>query len=204
MSFTSPDKAKLFLRSWLMGKSYYSALDAMAECFNRHNGLRKDGVTPEWFHQVSIALYLITLADLEGILEDLLVTVFLHDMVEDTDISLDEIDKRWGPLVRGAVFLLSKKGIKSRGVLTSERYYEEMSDNVLAALVKGADRINNIQTMQGVFTKEKQIAYMKEAEDNLLPMLKEARNKFPSKMLAFENLKHMLLMQMKLIQGDVT
>ena len=58
------DKVYVALRYWLHGKSYYKALNAMSFATLYHTGVRKDNITPEFHHQISIASYLRTLPNL--------------------------------------------------------------------------------------------------------------------------------------------
>lgn len=207
MSFTSSEKAKTVLRSYLQGKEMFSALEAMEICLKYHNGMRKDGVTPEWHHQFSIVLYLTTLdSTLDSsrrdsyVSEEVYITAFLHDIVEDKNYPLETVNEKFGSRVRDAVELISKTGTFANEInKTNIDYYAAMSNNVIASLVKGADRMHNFQSMTGVFSEEKQEAYILEAETLLLPMLKEARNKFPRYRPAFENIKYVLSMQMMLV-----
>lgn len=210
MSFTNPDKAKLYVRSYLEGRKFFKALLAMQICLAKHNGFRKDGATPEWFHQVSIVMYLITLEDTlvrytgEDQVELFYIVAFLHDVVEDNDYPIESVEVSFGKDVADAVALISKKGIYANNFKKSTAdYYAAMANNCLASIVKGCDRVHNLQTMTGVFTFEKQAAYMAECEDFILPMLKVARNIFPEVKAAYENIKHMMRMQIMLISEVV-
>jgi len=57
------EKMKIALRAFLQGRKYYNALRAMDFAEKRHTGIRKDGA-PEFSHQVTQALYAITMVDL--------------------------------------------------------------------------------------------------------------------------------------------
>jgi hypothetical protein len=61
--------------------------------------------------------------------------------------------------------------------------------------------MHNLQTMVGVFTFEKQKTYIVEVRVLFLPMLKAARRNFPQQVLAYENIKHVLLSQIELIEA---
>ena len=191
------EKMRVAMRYWLHGKGYTSAVKAMEFAANYHTGFRKDGIMPEFHHQVSIASYIRTLPELiypEGVLS----TTFLHDVVEDYDVALQVIENEFGKSVRKAVALLSKKigGYESK----SEEYYMAMRDNPIASIVKGADRMHNFQTMPEVFNPDKQRRYIEECKDFILPMLKAARKNFPEQEPAYENIKHVLLSQIGLIE----
>lgn len=68
-------------------------------------------------------------------------------------------------------------------------------------MVKGADRIHNQQSMVGVFTLDKQSAYISETKDLVLPMLKRARKRFTTQEAVYENEKLLLMNQNSLINN---
>ena len=196
MTTTNFSKLKLATRYWLYGRKYHLAVTAMEFAHKYHSGLRKDKTTPEFHHQLSIASYIRTLPDLE-FPEETLAVAFLHDVVEDYDISLAEIERRFNKNISYSVGLLSKK-INGYEIKTEEYYFGMIGDPI-ASIVKGSDRIHNFQTMSGVFGDSKQKKYIKECVDYILPMLKKARRKFPQQEPAYENIKHVLLSQIGLI-----
>jgi len=187
-------------RAWMLGKEYYKAVEALEYAAKYHNGIRKDGVTPEFHHQVSIGHYVRTLPNLRS-QELALITSILHDIVEDYDVPIEVLSERFGKDVSDAVLLLSKK-YKGKKKDISD-YYKSMNNNPIASVVKGADRIHNFQTMAAVFTCKKQLAYIEECEAYILPMLKEARNNFPDQELAYENIKHALKGQIELLRLSI-
>jgi (p)ppGpp synthase/HD superfamily hydrolase len=192
------EKYHISLRYWMLGKNYHRAVLAMEFASQYHIGTRKDGYTPEFHHQISIAHYLRTLPDLRN-QEDVLAAAFLHDTVEDYDVSLTDIESRFGADVARSVKKLSKivKGYKK----SPEEYYQSMIECPIASVVKGGDRVHNHQTMHGAsFSTEKQYKYITETKELILPMLKEARRKYPDQELAYENIKHALKGQIELIE----
>lgn len=197
MSMNKYEKMRVAMRYWLHGKGFTEAVKAMEFAADHHIGFRKDGTTPEFHHQISIASYIRTLPEVMHP-QETLATTFLHDVVEDYDVDLQVIEVEFGKRVRRAVSLLSKKigGYETK----NEEYYMSMRDNAVASIVKGADRMHNFQTMPGVFTQDKQRRYIEECEKFILPMLKAARKKFPEQEPAYENIKHVLLSQIGLLK----
>ncbi len=194
------DKIRMALRYWLFGKEYYSAIKAMEFAAKYHTGTRKDGVTPEFYHQLSIASYIRTLP---GLIypEATMATSFLHDVIEDYGVSVSEIDRRFGKQISFSVSLLSKK--RDGYTIENAPYYSNICDNAIASIVKGADRIHNFQTMVEVFNIEKQEQYIEDCKIGILPMVKKARRKFPEQEPAYENIKHVLLSQIGLIEHAI-
>lgn len=185
------------MRAWLLGREYYDAVKALEFAAKFHVGIRKDGKTPEFHHQISIAHYVRTLPNLIDP-EHALATSFLHDLVEDYNVPADQVRNQFGEAVCTAVLLMSKKYMGH--TKPTEEYYLAMRNNHVASICKGADRIHNFQTMPAVFSCEKQLRYIAECESHILPMLAEARNNYPVQELAYENIKHALKGQIELIK----
>lgn len=196
---TDHAKALVSMRYFLIGAKMYSALEALEFATKFHTGTRKDGVTPEFHHQVTIALYTRTLINYLIYPEETLAVAFLHDTAEDADVGYVEITARFGEKIGKAVQLLTKKhrGFKK----PIDVYYQEIATDEIASVVKGADRIHNIQSMIGVFGPEKQKDYIKETNDFVLPMLKEARRVCPRQETVYENEKFVLQSQINLIEA---
>ena len=196
-------KLNVSMRYWLLGmsnqdKSFLLPLKAMEYAKNIHLGVRKDNITPEFQHQLEIAHYLRTLYHGLDYPAETLATCFLHDAREDYDIPHQEIESLFGAVIADATELLTKqfKGVKKN----TAHYYEEMSKNPITSAMKGADRINNHQSMSGVFTKEKQQSYIQETKDYVLPMLKTARHLFITQEPIYENIKFVLQSQMQFVE----
>jgi (p)ppGpp synthase/HD superfamily hydrolase len=191
------DKRLIALRYWMLGKNYHNALAALEFAMPFHSGTRKDGVTPEFEHQLIIASYIKTL---NGILihpEACLAAVFLHDTAEDADVGFPEIESLFGAQVCEAVRKLTKKHRGEK--LDIDTYYESMVSCPIASIVKGADRMHNLQSMPGVFDRAKQISYCNETQNHILPMLKKARKTHTQQYDVYENIKLILENQIKLI-----
>lgn len=193
-NLTQYEKLSISLRYFLLGKEFYDTARALQFAKQYHNGVRKDGVTPELQHQIEIVHYLRTLLPSYIFPQDVLTTGVLHDTREDYPQSIIDIEKNFNSRVCHAVELLDKNG------KTKKFYFEQIANNEVASIVKGADRVHNLQSMIGVFTPEKQIAYVSEVEEFFLPMLKFARRKFPQQENAYENIKHLLNSQIELIK----
>jgi len=191
------NKKLVALRYFLIGKGFHDAVAALDFAQRYHTGTRKDNITPEFYHQICIASYIRTLPLPDQDLEIAITTAILHDVVEDYDVSIEEIRKLFGHVVAEPVRLVTNAayGIK----IPKDLYYANISMNVIAAIAKGSDRMNNIQTMTGVFSTQKQLDYINEVKTYILPMLKLARRRFPKYEAAIENIKHVLQSQIELI-----
>lgn len=116
-----------------------------------------------------------------GILRDLggsssmIAAGFLHDVVEDTEVSLEEIEQHFGPEVRGlveGVTKLSKFKFSSKTEQQAEnfrRMFLAMAKDIRVIVVKLADRLHNMQTLEHL-APEKQRRIARETRDIFAPL----------------------------------
>lgn len=188
------------LHDWLDRRGYAVAREAFDLAMEHHTGTRKDGITPEIQHQISIGNYLRTLEPHLHNPENTFAAAFLHDVREDYFVPDETVRRLAGGDVADAVEFLTK--IRPDGSKKdTQAYFDGIAGNDIASIVKLADRIHNLQSMIGVFRPEKQIEYAREAETYFVPMLKTARRKFPRQEPAYENAKLMLYSQIALIKA---
>ncbi len=181
-------------RVWLNSSGYFTAAKALEFALQFHTGTRKDGITPEFAHQLFLVEYLRTILPSVIHKEDTIVATLLHDVCEDYDISFEEISNRFGEGAGQAVRLLTKK---HRGTkLSMDTYFEGMTNDPRASLIKLIDRSHNIFTMHGAgWTPEKQASYLDEIDRWFIPMLKKARRLFPEQEQAYRNVRTLLEVQ---------
>ncbi|WP_066637836.1 RelA/SpoT family protein [Desulfolucanica intricata] len=119
-----------------------------AEAAHRHQ-LRISG-EPFISHPLAVAKIL---ADLELDLETL-VGALLHDVVEDTEVTLSEIEKEFGPevtLLVDGVTKLSRIEYKSKEEQQAEnlrKMFLAMAKDIRVILIKLADRLHNLRTLK--------------------------------------------------------
>lgn len=182
------------MRMYLQAKEYHVALAAMEFAMTWHRGTRKDGVSPEFSHQMFIAMYVLSITPLLENPEAVLAAVFLHDVCEDYPVPFDEIERRFGREIRDAVECLSK--VRDGMRIPDDVYYAQLALNPIASVVKGVDRAHNIHSMHDAdWTTAKKSDYLRFVSDKVLPMLKAARKLHTRQRFAYENIKAVLLMQ---------
>lgn len=193
------ERKRTALKGYCLGRDYVDVLRAITFAEEYHVGVRKDGVTPEFQHQIEIALHATTLKGLSNEDESILLQmIMLHDVVEDYNVSLMEIEQRFGPVVAKGVEALSKviNGRKK----DMDTYMRDLALNPLAALAKGCDRVHNVQSMRGVFNYEKQKKYAQEVREHFFPMLRRVRDVEPKYRQAINNIKSMLENQVQWVE----
>jgi (p)ppGpp synthase/HD superfamily hydrolase len=186
------------MRYWLLGKGWHLALKAMEMGLDAHNGERKNG-NPEFSHQMFQAQYARTLG---GVMypEETLAVIFLHDIVEDHGVAVSAIHSEFGEMVGNGVDLMSDVDSQGREK-PLDTYFSMMIESSAASLAKGIDRIHNFQSMLEVFNLSKQQSYIEETRNHILPMMKKARKRYTAQEPAYQNIKHVLLTQIDLIEA---
>jgi (p)ppGpp synthase/HD superfamily hydrolase len=153
-------------------------------------GLRKDGRTPEFQHQLEIALLITTLPGLLLLAETLTVAL-LHDVLEDYVGQEEYIRVTFGESVYRRAQILNK--YHPDGTEKDEvQYFAECAADEVTSIVKGGDNSHNQSTMHGVFPLPKVFHHIKRCAVHILPMLKSARGVFKEQYDAYENLKYIL------------
>ena len=131
---------------------------------------RKDG-SPYVIHPLAVAEIVAEL----GLDEETILGALLHDCIEDTDASFDEIAKLFGQtcaeLVEG-VTKLTRANFSSNEQEQMEnlrKMFMAMSKDLRVVLIKISDRLHNMRTMQ-YQTPEKQLLKCKETMDIYAPL----------------------------------
>ena len=131
---------------------------------------RKDG-SPYIIHPLAVAQIVAEM----GLDCDAILGALLHDCIEDTDASHEDIEKIFGPtvaeLVEG-VTKLTRANFSSSEQAQMEnlrKMFMAMSKDIRVVLIKIADRLHNIRTMQ-YQTPEKQIQKCRETMDVYAPL----------------------------------
>ena len=131
---------------------------------------RKDG-SPYIIHPLAVAQIVAEM----GLDCDAILGALLHDCIEDTDASHEDIEKIFGPtvaeLVEG-VTKLTRANFSSSEQAQMEnlrKMFMAMSKDIRVVLIKIADRLHNMRTMQ-YQTPEKQIRKCQETMDVYAPL----------------------------------
>ena len=141
-------------------------VQAMRFAAERHKAQKEPGHDlPYLVHVVSVAAEVIAALPTTKLADpDLAVTcALLHDTVEDTDTTLDEIAELFGPAVAAGVSALTKNEqlpTKKDQMADSLRRIREQPPEI--AVVKLADRITNLSTPPHYWPKEKCGTYREE------------------------------------------
>ena len=116
-----------------------------------HSSQRRKTGEPYILHPIAVA----TIAAQELSLEaNLVIAAFLHDVVEDTDYTIDDIRQRFGDDVAFLVSVVTKqkkeKYEMSRQLDNFKQMLNAVQYDIRAILVKLADRLHNMRTLSSM------------------------------------------------------
>ncbi|OGH92720.1 MAG: hypothetical protein A2563_03555 [Candidatus Magasanikbacteria bacterium RIFOXYD1_FULL_40_23] len=121
-----------------------------------HRGQMRKSGEPYIIHPVATAMILAHMR----IDPNIIVAALLHDVPEDTSVTLEEVEKNFGPDIAGMIKGITKLGkLKYRGV---ERYIENlrkmfvaMAEDIRVMIIKFADRVHNLSTLDSLPPKKR-------------------------------------------------
>ncbi len=137
---------------------------------NHKGQLRKSG-EPYIVHPIQVAYTLSTL----GLDEETICAALLHDVVEDTNVTRDELLKKFGKSIAEMVDGVTKLGKlqytteKEQQVEDYRKMFLAMGKDIRVILIKLADRLHNMRTLK-YLKRERQIANAKETLDLYAPL----------------------------------
>lgn len=133
---------------------------------------RKGSDEPYVAHSLRTALLLLEVAEQKHNAA-VICAGLLHDVEEDTKMTANDVEDDLSPQVGDLVRALTHPPRKD-GETKFERnmrYLESMRwEGRDTHIVKSADRLDNVLTMEGAFTPERREEYLKETKDAVLPL----------------------------------
>ena len=168
------DKMFTYLAGYFEGGNMLNSLRAMSFARKEHKNQFRDGGDAYIIHPLGMACHA---SDIGVRSDDVFAAILLHDVVEDCGVPLDGLpfNEKIKEIVR-YVTIDKREGEEKSD--TKKRYFRTMVYCPEAIIVKGLDRYNNLSTMI-TFTPERITKNINETEELLLPLLKEAKDKYP-------------------------
>ena len=135
----------------LINRAFFLAKEA-------HQGVRRRSGEPYLLHPIAVAKIVI---EEIGLGVKSVIAALLHDVVEDTDYTIEDIERIFGHKIASMVDGLTKmSGVFNADTSAQAEYFRKvlltLSDDVRVILIKIADRLHNMRTL-GYMPKDKQI-----------------------------------------------
>ena len=139
----------------------------------KHKGQTRKSGEPYYHHLVEVA-YIVSKLQCGPAT---IISALLHDVVEDTDTTVEDIEKMFGSEVSKIVDALTKIQRLKLSKITSEEFEAEdhrkifigMAKDIRVIIIKLADRLHNLRTL-GALSRERQIAICKETNEVFVPI----------------------------------
>jgi GTP pyrophosphokinase len=138
----------------------------------KHGTQKRASGDPYFSHPVEVA-GLMTELKLD---QETIVTALLHDTVEDTLATIDEVERLFGPevgrLVDGVTKLskIEAMGESERAAENLRKFLLAMSEDIRVLLVKLADRLHNMRTLHFIKNPDKRRRIARETMDIYAPL----------------------------------
>ena len=138
----------------------------------KHGSQKRASGDPYFSHPIEVAGILTDF----GLDDQTIVTALLHDTIEDTLVTYEEIEAAFGPDVArmvDGVTKLSKIEAMSENERAAEnlrKFLLAMSDDIRVLLVKLADRLHNMRTLHFIKNPDKRRRIAKETMDIYAPL----------------------------------
>ena len=162
-----------YIESYAKTKNMHQTLKALPFARAMHEGQFRKGIEkiPYIYHPLLVACHALALG-LDD--DDIVSAALLHDVCEDCGVKVKELPV--GKEAQEIVALLTKDKGDS---FDEKRYYQRISENPKALMVKLLDRCNNVSGMAAGFAKEKLIQYIRETENFFNPLMEKAKRIYP-------------------------
>jgi GTP diphosphokinase / guanosine-3',5'-bis(diphosphate) 3'-diphosphatase len=138
----------------------------------KHGSQKRASGDPYFSHPVEVA-GLMTELKLD---QETIVTALLHDTIEDTLATIEEVEKLFGPdvakLVDGVTKLskIEAMGESERAAENLRKFFLAMSEDIRVLLVKLADRLHNMRTLHFIRSADKRRRISHETMDIYAPL----------------------------------
>lgn len=171
-------------------------------CAAHGNQQRSDG-RPVAFHAIRVAKILLDEWGSNDV--EVVIAGLLHDAVEETDLTLDDVEGAFGRRVKTLVDHLTKPALEGAGEeaerARDEAYWSRLAESPGALRIKAAERLDNLRDLlKARWTESQKRDYVATVEKRLLPLIKIH---VPARVEALEDVCEDVLDGLDRGEGDV-
>ncbi|MCC5942306.1 MAG: bifunctional (p)ppGpp synthetase/guanosine-3',5'-bis(diphosphate) 3'-pyrophosphohydrolase [Balneolaceae bacterium] len=140
-------------------------------CCKSHENVTRASGEPYYEHPLEVAKIMAEEFNIDDVS---VAAALLHDTVEDTPVTLDQIDELFGPAVKHIIDGLTKiSGVfENRDTKQAETFMKlllSMAEDIRVVLIKFADRVHNMRTIKHL-PKQKQLNKATETMELYAPL----------------------------------
>ena len=139
------------VRPRITDEDYHRVQEAFALAKKAHAPQKRKSGEPYILHPIAVALIAAKELQLDA---NTVITAFLHDVVEDTPYTVEDIRKIFGNDVAGLVNVVTKKKKETYQTTKQVDNYQQILDSlhydIRAVMVKISDRLHNMRTLQSM------------------------------------------------------
>ena len=206
-SHFNEEKMYTYLKGFAMGRGWSETMQALNYARKLHKGQARKSGEAYIIHPLTMACQAVSM----GVNDDNIVAaILLHDVVEDCGVSVNDlpVNKEVKEAVNLLTYVKPEKYKERDGegpsiLVVKNNYYDAISKNRIASIVKLFDRCHNVSSMAGVFTKEKLDDYIEETETFVLPLIRKAKEEFPEYQNVLFVLKYHIISVLEAIKGTI-
>lgn len=138
---------------------------------SHHGDQKRKSGEPYIIHPVQVAYILANL----GLDSDTICAALMHDLAEDTDVTINDIADNFSPEIAQMVDGVTKLGkinyvsVEEQQAENYRKMFLAMGKDIRVILIKLADRLHNMRTLK-FLTRDRQIANAKETLDLYAPL----------------------------------
>lgn len=190
-----------YVKTYVTAKEMYQTARVLPYVREKHASQVRKGKdkVPYINHPLLMACHALAL----GFKDDNLISAaLLHDVVEDCGVSLEELPVN--DETKAAVALVTKdfEALK-KSEAAVKKYYEDIANNRIAAIVKLLDRCNNVSGMATCFSEKKLASYIYETENYIYPLFETVEGKYPEHSQQIFLIKYHLMSVVEAIRHDL-
>ncbi|MEX2601033.1 MAG: bifunctional (p)ppGpp synthetase/guanosine-3',5'-bis(diphosphate) 3'-pyrophosphohydrolase [Balneolaceae bacterium] len=140
-------------------------------CYFSHEGAKRASGEPYYMHPLEVAIIVATDLSID---DESVAAALLHDTVEDTEITLEDTRRLFGETVAHLIDGVTKiTGVfENRNTKQAETFMKmllSMAEDIRVVLIKFADRLHNMRTIQHL-PREKQLKIATETMELYAPL----------------------------------
>ncbi len=150
-----------------------SILDAAMDFMKfRHGSQTRSHGTPYWTHPAAVSVIMQNECPVKQS-EEVITSALLHDILEDTDTEVDEINDKFGEKIASIVKTLTK----NKEISDTKNYFKGIkSSSIEAKIIKTCDRIHNLREIHLTNDEKRIKKYILETEEYIIPIINSMKD----------------------------